>query len=354
MWPYLLIFSLFLLNAIIHIRPSLLSIKDRYWSIEWVFIFILLVVFVGFRYKVGADWDVYYKAVEKYSFLGEARDFGYDFLVWLAVIFDQEIVLVNVISAIFFSYGLVIFCRNQTLSSLSMLVAFPYIVTVVAMGYTRQSIVLGLFMLGLVQLENGNFWRYIGLIIFAALFHSSAIVLLPLAIVVVERYLFIKILTLVLFLAVTYFFVLDEVVDYVKSTYFDVTFTSPGTMIRFVLLLFPALLFLFNINRLKINEISTSIYVIRLWTVVALSTFVMVIPLLILPSYTVIDRILLYWLPLQLFVFGNIPAVYINNKYIYYIIYITIILYSTLVFVAWLFFSNNSHMWIPYSNYLWL
>ena len=153
--------------------------------------YVLLVLIVGFRYQVGADWDVYINAIAKFEGLGKVRDPGYDFLNWLAVKFDQEIVLVNFIAAIFFSYGLVIFCRNQALPSLSMLVAFPYMVSVVAMGYTRQSIALGFFMLGLVALENGNYWRYIKLILFSALFHASALLLLPLAMVVVERYFFI-------------------------------------------------------------------------------------------------------------------------------------------------------------------
>ena len=118
MWPYWLFFSLFLINAIIHIRPSLQStslrkhLKGRYWSIEWVSIFILLVLIVGLRYDVGADWYTYERNLELYRFEIEtgyyvisnpASESGFYFLNWLAVKFDQEIVLVNFISAIFFS-----------------------------------------------------------------------------------------------------------------------------------------------------------------------------------------------------------------------------------------------------------
>ena len=381
MLPYWLFFSLFVLNAIIHIRPSLvstngrylirpslLSIKGRYWSIEWVSIFILLVFIVGLRHQVGADWSLYSANLEDFRLgvntaggvsddvIKSSRDPGYHFLNWLAVKFDQKVVLVNFIAAIFFSYGLIIFCRNQALPSLSMLVAFPYIVTVVGMGYTRQSVAIAFFMLGIVQLEKGNFWRYIQLIIFASLFHTSAFLLFPLSIVVVKRYLFIKILALVIFMAAVYYFMLDYIVYYVKVTYFDSSFSvsSPGTIIRFVMVLFPALLLLLNINRLNINRISNSIDAIRLWKVIALSSFLMIIPLIMLPSNTIVDRILLYWLPLQLFVFGNIPVAYLRNKYIYIIIYFMVIVYSFSVFAVWLSFSNNSFAWAPYSNYLWL
>ena len=363
MWPYWLFFYLFLLNALIHVRPSALPINYRYWSIEWVSIFILLVLIVGFRYQVGADWSVYNSNLANtdantldFIYL---RDPGFEFLNWLAARFDQELVLVNFISAIFFSYGLAIFCRNQALPSLSMLVAFPYLVSVVAMGYTRQSIVLGFFMLGLVALENGNVWRYIKLILFSAFFHASALLLLPLPLlVVVERNLFIKMLVLALFIITLFFFMGGQEqiwFRYIKSTYFNsqLVIKSPGASIRFAMVLLPALILLLNIKRLNINRISNSIYVIRLWKAVALSTFVMIIPLITIQSTTVVDRILLYFLPLQLFVYGNIPVAYLSNKYIYIIIYLMIVLYCFMVFIVWFYYSNNSSWWIPYSSYLW-
>jgi len=382
MWPYWLFFYLFLLNALIHIgpsllsingryliRPSLLSIKGRYWSIEWVSIFIFLVLIVGLRYQVGSDWYPYAENLantdaSKFDFI-YIRDPGFEFLNWLAALFDQEMVLVNFISAIFFSYGLVIFCRNQALPSLSMLVAFPYLVSVVAMGYTRQSIVLGFFMLGLVALENGNYWRYIKLILFSALFHASALLLLPLATVVGGRKLFITMLALFLFFVALFFFMggMDvkegvgvKWIGYIKSVYFHNRFSikSPGTIIRYLMVLLPALILLLNINRINTNRMSTSIYAIRLWKVFALSSFVMIIPLIIIKSTTVVDRVLLYWLPLQLFVYSNIPVAYLRNKYIYIIVYLTIVLYSFMVFAVWFYFSNNFPSWVPYSNYLWL
>ena len=82
--------------------------------------------------------------------------------------------------------------------------------------------------------------------------------------------------------------------------------------------------------------------------------FLMAIPLILFTSSTAIDRILIYWLPLQLFVYGNIPVAYLRNKYIYAILYFMIVLYSFLVFAVWFYFSNNSYKWVPYSNYLWL
>ena len=408
MWPYWLFFYLFLLNALIHIgpsllsingryliRPSLLSIKGRYWSIEWVSIYIFLVLIVGLRYQVGGDWYPYAENLSNtdastFDFI-YLRDPGFEFLNWLAALYDQEIglfpkavvlggkdiyflsdniwtlgsdqeiVLVNFISAIFFSYGLVIFCRNQALPSLSMLVAIPFLVIVVAMSATRQSIALGFFMLGLVALENGNFWRYIKLILFSAFFHASALLLLPLAMVVGGRKLFIKMLALFLFFVTLFFFMGGMEVglkwlNYIKSIYFHSKFSikSPGTIIRYVMVLLPVLILLLNINRLITNRISTSIYAIRLWKVFALSSFVMIIPLIFIQSTTVVDRVLLYWLPLQLFVYGNIPVAYLRNKYIYIVIYLMIVLYSLMVIATWFTFANNFNSWIPYSSYLWL
>ena len=58
-----------------------------------------------------------------------------------------------------FAIGLVVFCRNLPRPWLALAVAVPYLVIVVAMGYSRQGVALGLAMLGLVALgKKGTGW----------------------------------------------------------------------------------------------------------------------------------------------------------------------------------------------------
>ena len=80
-----------------------------------------------------------------------------------------------------FAIGLVFFCRNLPRPWLALAVAVPYLVIVVAMGYTRQGVALGLAMLGLVALgKKGTGW-FVFWVMLAATFHKTAVLLLPLA-----------------------------------------------------------------------------------------------------------------------------------------------------------------------------
>ena len=70
-------------------------------------------------------------------------------LNWLAARTELGPYFVNTVCAALFAWGLVVFCRAQPRPWLALVVAVPYLVTVVAMGYTRQGTAIGLAMLAL-------------------------------------------------------------------------------------------------------------------------------------------------------------------------------------------------------------
>ena len=128
----------------------------------------LLVMVVGFRHEVGADWSNYFKplitALEQTWFEGirSGGDPAYGLLTWIAANFGGGIYLVNLVCAIVFVAGLLVFARNTPQPWLAMCVAVPYLVIVVSMGYTRQSVAIGLAMLGLVTLNHGKLYKFVG------------------------------------------------------------------------------------------------------------------------------------------------------------------------------------------------
>ena len=77
--------------------------------------------------------------------------------------------------------GLVVFCLNLPRPWLALAVAVPYLVIVVCMGYTRQGVALGLAMLGLVALGKKGIGWFVFWVMLAAMFHKTAVLLLPLA-----------------------------------------------------------------------------------------------------------------------------------------------------------------------------
>ena len=62
---------------------------------------------------------------------------------WFASQVGQGIVLVNVICASIFSFGLVRYCRKQPFPWIGLLISFPVLIIMVSLGYTRQSAGIG-------------------------------------------------------------------------------------------------------------------------------------------------------------------------------------------------------------------
>ena len=123
----------------------------------WVAVGIVLTLLIGFRYEVGGDWFNYFRNLDDVAgaMLDEVflmSDPGYQFLNWLSLELDWDIFGVNLMAGAIFAIGLVVFCRSLPRPWLALAVAVPYLVIVVAMGYSRQGVALGLAMLGLVAL----------------------------------------------------------------------------------------------------------------------------------------------------------------------------------------------------------
>ena len=122
---------------------------------------IALTLFIGLRHEVGSDWFNYIPYLTRAEGIPLAEaiamgDPGYNILNWLFAGNALGIYGVNLVSGAVFSAGLVLFCRAQPRPWLALCLAIPYVVIVVAMGYSRQGVALGLIMPALLALERGR------------------------------------------------------------------------------------------------------------------------------------------------------------------------------------------------------
>jgi len=141
MWPYWFLFGVPVWLAVKHLRP--VANPARRWGGRWRVVFVLLVLMIGLRHEVGGDWGNYVEHIEMVTNvpLQEALSQGdpaYSLLNWLAAEPGLGIYFTNTVCAALFAWGLLVFCRAQPRPWLALVVAVPYMVTVVAMGYTRQ------------------------------------------------------------------------------------------------------------------------------------------------------------------------------------------------------------------------
>jgi len=317
-------------------------------SATWWLAGLLLMLAIGLRYQVGGDWSAYLGYLQRASSLTFQEVFlqgdpGYYLLNWLIAGLGGGIYAVNLACGALLMTGILLFARRQPLPWLALLVSVPYLVIVVGMGYTRQAVALGFVLLGLAVLADGRTRRFAAWVLIGAAFHKSAVLLLPVAALAAsERRLWTLVWIGVITLVGGYLFLFDSA-DALWANYVKADIQSQGGLIRVLMNTVPACLFLALHRRFRLHIAEQ-----RLWwwmSVFALAC----IPLVVLSS-TATDRVALYLIPLQLFVFSRLPLITADRLLRAYLV-LGVMAYYTAVLAVWLFFANHAHMWLPYQMY---
>jgi len=354
MWPYWLFF---IVTARFAIKQrgivTAMSSVSRRWDIRWRSMFVLLSLFIGFRFEVGCDWRQYGFMVENAATqtwldIVRSSEPAYGLLNWLASQWGDTY-LVNLVCAVLFSWGLISFCKIQPRPWIALVVAVPYLIIVVAMGYTRQGVAIGIVMLALVELQCGRLPRFVGYIAFAALFHKSAVIVVPLAMFAKSRHRWLTITGVLLSTGLLYVLLLKESVEILKISYIEAEYASAGAVIRIAMNALPAAIFLIYRRRFVLMTREQRSF----WTWMSLGGLSFVVLLAISPSSTAVDRVALYWIPLQLVVWSHVPdslgrPLQRNIKWV-----VAVTGYSAMVLFVWLMFADHSHAWLPYRFYPW-
>ena len=313
----------------------------------WLFGGLLIFIMIGFRYEVGADWKSYefiFSAAGHYDFWRLIRmgDWGFQVLNWTVNQLDGEIVWVNVVCALIFTWGLFSLAKVQPFPWLAILVAVPYLVIVVS-NYTRQAAALGLIMAGLASLaRGGSLARFIVYVTFAAMFHRTAVAILPLVIFSRPTNRFLNITGGLAALYALYDVFLARLLDDFVSNYIKTGYSSQGAAIRIAIEVLAASLFLLRRKHFSFEKHEES-----LWTYFSFASFAALVALLVSPSSTAVDRLSLYLMPLQLVVLSRLPHAYISRT----LGLILVAAYCFAVQFVWLNFATHAKYWVPYQFY---
>jgi hypothetical protein len=357
MWPYWLMF-LVPAGMALEERPRRLGQAGSVGApaptripFVWWLVLLVLALLVGWRHEVGGDWMNY---LDIFDFArSESRyaewwwnDPGYRLLEWTSHRFNLGVHGVNLMAASGFGYGLVLFCRHLPRPWLSLAVAIPYLVIIVAMGYSRQGVALGCLMAGLVGLGQGRVVRFVLWTVVAATFHKSAVLLLPTAALAAsERRLFTALWVGVV-VAAAYSLLLADSVETLQVNYLEARYQSEGALVRLLMNGLPALLLLGNRERFA-STVSQQ----RLWSWFAVASLAMVGLYVASPSSTAVDRVGLYLLPLQLMVFAHLPEALGSRDGTRGIWVLGVLGYYALVQFVWLNYATHAYAWIPYRFY---
>ena len=351
MIPYFLIYFYTFYRSLIS------NVYTKSSKIEAYLIIFTLTIFIGTRNEIGADWFTYLPYLDSTSTNSifevlKYKDPSYRLINWFFSGLDNGIYYVNTVCALIFSFCIVKFCESLPNFWLALNLSIPYLIFVVGMGYTRQSVALSLIMYGFTFLEKRRFLPYFLTLFSAFTFHGSAIfnsfyILFFLR----SKYLFNKFIYLLLVLIFGYFFfdlLYSKVISDLIGTYFSWRYyQSDGVFIRLIMNLIPGILFLLILRKYPINNFLKIQSTIQ--SILALLLFLI---FLYFPSLsTPIDRFSLYLIPLQVTILCYLVKINLFNippKYIK----LLLLSYSASTFIIWFNFANHAYLWLPYRSIL--
>lgn len=353
MTPYLLLFGL---PAWFVLSQSVKSFSSpKLTTLRWIILACILSLAVGLRHEVGGDWSAYetdrayLASLDLQSALTELRssDPAFAFLSWLSPKLGGDY-FVNLVCGVLFTMGLISFSRSQPDPWLALTVAVPYLVTVVAMGYTRQGVAIGISMLGLVALSHEKIFKFLLLVGAAAAFHKSAVILIPLAIFSGSRSKFSSIVGIAIVGPLVFILFLQESVDRLVRGYVSDGMESSGAFIRVMMNALPAFVFLLWRHRFAMNDANRGF-----WTWMSVGALLFLPALAVSPSSTAVDRVALYWIPIQIFVWSRLPQALSLGPRSALLIRQSVVVYSLAVLLVWLLFADHAFAWLPYKFYPW-
>jgi hypothetical protein len=309
---------------------------------------VITALLIGLRYKVGGDWETYdyLFSYAGHVSLGRVLKFGdpaFQLLNWGIAQFGIRVWAVNLVCGALFAWGLWRFSKAQPEPWLAFAVAIPYMVIVIAMGYTRQAVALGILMAGLASFHrNSSTLRFAIYVVIAALFHKTAVVAFPLVALANPRN---RLLNLLIVVAVSYLLYglfLEDAMEQFVQHYIKTQYSSQGAGIRISMTMLAAIVLWITRGRLGLNETER-----KLWTNFSLAAVAALVLLFVLPSSTAVDRISLYIIPLQLAVLSRVPLATgspLGGR-------VAVLGYSAMVEFVWLNYAQFSKAWVPYHFY---
>lgn len=340
MWPFWL---MFLVPAWGVLMPG--RLPEREARRVWFVVGTLFALMMGLRHEVGGDWLNYlphFDDTARRTFMEvlARNDPGYYGLNWLVAQAGGSIYGVNLVCAAIMMWGTVVFCRRQPNPWLALLVAVPYMLVVVGMGYTRQAVALGFALLGLAALGNGRVRAFVLWVAIGATFHKSAVLLLPIAALAASRNRLFTMVTVGATTVLLHYLLLADSSEALWRNYVEADYRSEGGLIRVLMNVVPALLLCAFRKRLVPDPQERKLW---LWMAVFALTC---LPLVGLAS-TAVDRVALYFIPIQLFIFARIPGLARTVQARTALVLGVVSYYAAVQFV-WLNFAVHAAWWVPY------
>lgn len=309
----------------------------------------LVTVMVGLRHWVGGDYSSYlamFQDIRRLPLSGafqQGVDPAYALLNWVAGRLGGGVWLVNIVCGAILMWGVMAVAVRQPNPWLVFVVAIPYLIIVVGMGYTRQSAAIGLTLVALGAFLNRRWLWFIGALIAAALFHRTAIIIFPVAALTISKNRLVTTALIGMLAGILYMLLIRSEIDELSRNYIGAKMVSEGAWIRVMMNVIPAILFLGAQHWFGFPEAER-----KLWKNVSIAALLTAAALYVIASSTVVDRLALYFMVIQLVVLARVPWAFAPPGALRQLMFGAVVVYSAAIQFVWLNFSNYAHWWVPY------
>lgn len=278
-------------------------VQLAYW-----FALIFLFVFSAFRFEVGCDWSGYlnqyyvYSAVPLAALAQQAEPLWVG-LFSLQTLWDLDYPWINVASSVIFFAGAHVMARRQPNPIAFLVLLFPVLIINMPMSGIRQGAAIGVMFIAFMAFVNRALVRFVVLVFVAAAFHSSAMVFMLLAPLVIGKFsrgrLF---LAAILALPGAFFLSGSEEAGVAASRYINSGVDAAGALFRVGALGLSGIYFLWFLRRKWERNFPAD------FSLAMIGSLMMVGALVLVPVSSVLaDRLAYYLIPVQVLILARIP-----------------------------------------------
>lgn len=329
--------------------PIPLSTAQR-WAMT---MFIILYTLIGgLREEIGGDWLNYLNIFEDirtdtFVHAVTAIEPYFGMLNWLSAQAGLGIYLVNGACCLILVYGVVKVAEGFKEPWLAILIAVPYLLIVVGMGYVRQGAAIGFILLAIRALDRQQPILTLVFLWIAVGFHNAAVMVLPLFVFALMRRYRIFAVLFAIVAVFAFYYILAPRLDTYQTNYLEAEYSSGGATARVLMSLIPSLLLL---ARLRHFPASPRIKIF--WIAVAVANCLAALALVLSPSSTAVDRVALFFAMIQMAVFGEMRSLAGASRRTVPALRIALIGVAAALQVVWLTFGTYSSFWVPYNSIL--
>ena len=336
--------------------------------------FFILLFFLGFRSDLGGDYITYkniFYSFGKINFVDSLFQSDPIFSMICNILYKLNLGIESLIflQSFIFIFGLFLLASFFNNCNLIILFSFPILIIIVGIGYYRQSMALGFFMIALYYYIKDLDKKFLLFSLLSILVHSSflfnfLIIFIFHILVFYKNILFVNLKKIIIFIFTC--FILSIIVIYLNEQYL-ITFkrvlntyfygekilatdikqkiNSFGVHLRFIIAFFPLVAFyvlfkknFFNIGLIQIKVLFFT-YCFILLALLPIIGFASVFVDRILLSFIVIGVLIISY-------FDKFLKMYFNKNFLT----LVYALYNLIIVYGFLQYSVHRRFWVPYNS----